>query len=251
MSNALKFTKSGGVTVRCGVEERGSEGVRLRFSVRDTGIGLSEEQRARLFHAFSQADSSTTRQFGGTGLGLIICKSLLTLMGGDITLESEYGAGTEVIITCPFPFGPDAAGEQAKAAPAAAGDGPDTLRGRLILLAEDNALNQEIAVELLSGAGAQVAVADNGREAVEILESSALTFDLVLMDLQMPEMDGYEATRLIRADPRFKSIPIIAMTAHAMVDERERCLRSGFDDHVAKPIEVDVFFATLVHWLNR
>ena len=253
LSNAIKFTRQGGVAVHCSLLSREGETALIRFSVRDTGIGLSNEQRAKLFQAFTQADNSVTRQFGGTGLGLIISKSLLGLMGGDIALESELGVGTSVIISCPFQIQPVEAGEHAGSPglPGAAGTGEQTadLKGKLILLAEDNALNQEIAVEFLASTGAQVAVADNGREAVEILEGSDVPFDLILMDLQMPEMDGYEATRRIRAMERFRDIPIIAMTAHAMIEERERCVEAGMNGHLAKPIEVDDFYATLRKWL--
>ena len=387
VNNSVKFTERGEVIVSVGVEEQIAGRVKLKFSVRDTGIGMTPEQSARLFQAFSQADTSTTRKFGGTGLGLSISKRLVELMGGNIWVESELGVGSTFFFTAWFGVGsaevarnrfipvlagiralvvddnaqareilsdallgfalraetvssgekaigelaaadtkdpfqlvlmdwnmPGMDGLQASALIKRGGrlkniprivmvtafgredvrsqaeeigvDGYllkpvnasmlyDTLmdlfgvegtehratrqhgggseynaRGVRILLVEDNAMNQQVATELLESAGAAVSVADNGAIAVKLLREGPQPppFDIVLMDLQMPEMDGHTATRLLRADPRFKDLPIVAMTAHALVEERQRCLESGMNDHVTKPIDPDALFAALARW---
>ncbi len=388
VNNALKFTERGEVVVSASVEEKAPSRLKLKFSVRDTGIGMTPEQTARLFQAFTQADTSTTRKFGGTGLGLSISKRLVEMMGGSIWVESSPGIGSTFFFTAWFGIGsagverkrfvPDLAGVRAlvvddnpqareilsdalrgfalRAEPVASGeeairelmgadskdpfalvlmdwhmpgmDGLETSRivklgGRLrniprivmvtafgreevrteaekigvdgyllkpvsastlydtlmdlfgvapadadgarisrdkspaydaggvrILLVEDNEMNQQVATELLESAGAIVTVANHGGEAVRILKEGKgiPPFDVVLMDLQMPEMDGYTATGLLRADPRFKDLPIIAMTAHALVEERQRCLDAGMNDHVTKPIEPDALMAALKRW---
>jgi signal transduction histidine kinase/DNA-binding response OmpR family regulator/HAMP domain-containing protein len=370
VGNAVKFTERGEIRVDIEALERTGDKVQLKCSVRDTGIGMTREQAGRLFQPFTQADMSTTRKHGGTGLGLTICRRLVELMGGRIWLESEPGAGTTfhftlwlgvgegktsaivpsklaqlhvlivddnaiarqilqesletvarrvdvvssgqealaavrehdpidpvdiVFIVWRMPgmdglqasrhiksderlqhqpaivlvtaFGREEVREEAERlqldgfllkpvtrsmivdtlvnvfaegserTSAPADQERDTrLRGARILLAEDNEINQQIAIELLENAGAAVAVANNGREAVEMLSTGA-SFDLVLMDLQMPEMDGYQATTKIRSDSRFANLPIVAMTAHATVEERQRCLAAGMSDHIAKPID--------------
>ena len=394
-NNAVKFTEKGEIVISCSLVENMGDHVKLRFVVRDTGIGITPEQRSRLFSAFTQADGSTTRKFGGTGLGLTITKRLLELMGGEIQVESTYGRGStfsfvitlghqpgpemyaqfegigqaakvlvvddnqsasDVLLSLlgdlmlpgtavssaaeafdllvkaeeegrPFSlvfmdwrmpvmdgveatyvlrnklglknpppvvivtaFGRDETLTQAVKAGAAGvlykpinksylydsimtllhSKGRDALLpernrpaydtqkevfrmpGVRILLVEDNPVNQQIAMELLQDAGAVVTTAVTGVEAVAALENSAenIPFDLVLMDLQMPEMDGYEATRRIRSNPRFNSIPIVAMTAHAMIEERLKCLQCGMNDHISKPIEVSKFFSTLRSWVQ-
>jgi PAS domain S-box-containing protein len=388
VNNAVKFTERGEVVVTVALEERASDRVKLKFSVRDSGIGMTPEQTARLFQAFSQADTSTTRKYGGTGLGLSISKRLVEMMGGEIRAESTYGAGSTFLFTAWFGVGsgvieqkhfiPDLVGKRAlvvddnalaceiladtlkgfalrvdwvssgeaalrELAAADSGDpyevvlmdwhmpgmngleasgriirggllkhvpkivmvtafGREEVRaqaeemgikgyllkpvspsllydtlmdvfgmadresGRLrrvredapspnangirILLVEDNEVNQQVAAELLESAGATVSIANNGGEAVKILSEGdePPLFDVVFMDLQMPEMDGFTATRLLRAQPRFKGLPIIAMTAHALVEERQRCLDAGMNDHVSKPIDPDALFATLLRW---
>jgi signal transduction histidine kinase/CheY-like chemotaxis protein/CHASE3 domain sensor protein len=382
VNNAVKFTERGEIRLEIQLLERTGEKVQLKFSVRDSGIGMTREQSAKLFQPFTQADMSTTRKHGGTGLGLTICLRLVELMGGRIWLESEPGVGSTFFFTVWIGVGtgkgvarilPErlgrlrvlivddnpaareilqeplstvarsvdavASGKEAIAAikqkdpaepydiifmdwrmPEMDGlqasrhiksdetlnhqpaivlvtafgreeireeaerlqlDGflvkpvtksmlVDTLvnvfaeagqevsateesvqeqrvRGARILLAEDNDINQQIAVELLEGAGATVKVANNGREAVDILSNSKspAPFDVVLMDLQMPEMDGYQATAKLRADPRFSTFPIIAMTAHATLEERQRCLAAGMNDHVSKPIDPATLFETV------
>ena len=388
VNNAVKFTDRGEVVVGVSLEEKVSERVKLKISVRDSGIGMKAEQTTRLFQAFSQADTSTSRKYGGTGLGLSISKRLVELMGGEIWVESQYGIGSTFLFTAWFGIGspepehkrfiPDLAGvralviddntqareiltdalrvfalrvdsvssgEDAVREIAAADsqdpyrlvlmdwhmpgmDGLETSRiikrdhrlqhvpkivmvtafgredirtkaeeigiegyllkpvnssllydtlvelfgiagleghrtrakkedaqvhdalGIRILLVEDNEMNQQVATELLQSAGAIVTVANHGGEAVEILTAGdqAPPFDVVFMDLQMPEMDGHTATRLIRAQSRLQSLPIIAMTAHALIEEHQRCLDAGMNDHVSKPIDPEALFSTLLRW---
>ena len=384
VNNAVKFTERGEVRLEIELLERTGEKVQLKFSVHDTGIGMTKEQASRLFQPFSQADMSTTRKHGGTGLGLTICRRLVELMGGQIWLESEPGAGSTFIFTIwlevshgsvtgkivPSQFQnlrvlvvddnaaareilAESLGSMAKQVDAVssghealaaikerdadtpydvvfmdwqmpgmdglqaarlirndsllhkqpaiiivtafgreevreeaeklqldgfilkpitksvlfdslvnvfAADTVETgelagstaeqstgLLGLRVLLAEDNEINQQIAVELLEGVGAKVDVAGNGRKAVDRLFQAEFPppFDLVLMDLQMPEMDGYQATTLIRSDARFANLPIIAMTAHATMEERQRCLDAGMNDHVSKPIDPALLFRTV------
>ncbi|WP_158752108.1 response regulator [Acidobacterium sp. S8] len=390
VNNAVKFTERGEVVVSVGLEEQIGERVKLKFSVRDSGIGMTPEQSAHLFQAFSQADTSTTRKYGGTGLGLSISKRLVEMMEGTIWAESEYGVGSTFRFTAWFGVGtgvehrkrfiPDLAGIRALVVDdnaqareiltenlrvfalraEAVSSGEDAVRelvaadshdpyqlvlmdwhmpgmdgleasslikrgGRLqhvpkiamvtafgrediraqaeeigienyllkpvnssllydtlidmfaiavvegddrraakdniptqdasgirILLVEDNEMNQQVATELLESAGAIVTIANHGAEAVKILTQShePPPFDVVLMDLQMPEMDGITATKHLRAKPNLQTLPIIAMTAHALVEERQRCLDAGMNDHISKPIDPDVLFATLARWVK-
>jgi PAS domain S-box-containing protein len=387
VNNAVKFTERGEVLVTVALEEQLADRVKVRFSVRDTGIGMTPEQSAKLFQAFSQADTSTTRKYGGTGLGLSISKRLVELMGGTIWAESELGAGSTFHFTAWLGIGsednrkrfiPDLAGirvlvvdDNAQAREIlietlrvfalradsvssgedavreiAAADSLDPYRlvlmnlhmpgmdglqasrvikrndrlqhipkivmvsefgredvrtqaeeigvdgyllkpvnqsllydtlvdlfgfadrqdsrfqertdertvhdatGIRVLLVEDNEINQQVATELLESAGAILTVANHGGEAVKILTegNQPPAFDVVFMDLQMPEMDGFTATRLLRSNPRLQKLPIVAMTAHALVEERQRCLDAGMNDHVSKPIDPDNLFSTLLRW---
>jgi len=389
VNNAVKFTERGEVRLQIELLERTGQKVQLKFSVHDTGIGMTKEQASRLFQPFSQADMSTTRKHGGTGLGLTISRRLVELMGGQIWLESEPGVGSAFIFTVwlevshgfetgrmvpgqfrdlralvvddnaaareilteslgslakqvdavgsghealaaikerdedtPYDvvfmdwkmpgmdglqaarlirnesllhkqpaiiivtaFGREEVREEAeklqldgfivkpitkstlvdslvnvfaKDMGEASVDAGSTeeestrLLGLRVLLAEDNEINQQIAVELLEGVGAKVDVASNGRKAVDKLfqAASPLPFDLVLMDLQMPEMDGYQATTIIRSDARFANLPIVAMTAHATIEERQRCLDAGMNDHVSKPIDPTLLFTTVGRFYN-
>jgi len=382
VNNAIKFTERGEIRLEIEQLQRTGEKVQLKFSVHDTGIGMTPQQSEKLFQPFTQADMSTTRKHGGTGLGLTICRRLVELMGGRIWLESEPGVGSTFYFTIWAGIGSAAAGgksvpeelarlrvlvvddnaaareilqeplramthrvdavetgkqalaviqqhdasdpydivfmdwrmpgldglqtsrhiksdetlkrqpaivlvtafgredvreeaerlqldgflvkpvtrsmivdvlvnvfasDRDEGAAAAEGEQADRLRGVRILLTEDNEINQQIAAELLGGVGATVQVANNGREAVEILSHGPQPppFDVVLMDLQMPEMDGYQATARLRADPRLASLPIIAMTAHATVEERQRCLNAGMNEHVSKPIDPENLFETV------
>jgi two-component system, sensor histidine kinase and response regulator len=390
VSNAVKFTEHGEIVVTVALAEEVSDRVNLKFSVRDSGIGMTPEQTARLFQPFSQADSSTTRKYGGTGLGLTISKRLVEMMDGSIWVESSYGTGSAFHFTAWFGVGsgetkrrrliPDIAGIRVLVVddnqPAreilsdslkglalrveSASSGEDAIRalvtadsqdpyqlvmmdwhmpgvdgleasriikrgdrlkhvpkivmvtafgredigpqaeeigiegyllkpvtpsslydtlvelfggvghegdlsrvtraaatshdatGIRILLVEDNEVNQQVATELLESAGASVRIANHGAEAVSILTQGEQPppFDIVFMDLQMAEMDGFTATRLLRAEPELQALPIIAMTAHALVEERQRCLEAGMNDHVSKPIDPDALFATLTRWVK-
>ncbi len=242
--NALKFTDQGQVRVAADRVEPGDP-VRIRFSVEDSGIGMSSEQQARLFHAFSQADSSTTRKFGGTGLGLTISQRLVGLMGGEITARSERGKGSTFAFTVALPVAPERSGAHpAWKAPAPAAT--VGLEGARVLLAEDNVINQEVAREILHGFGLKVDIANNGLEAVRMVDHGR--FDAVLMDVQMPEMDGYEATARIRERQVHAQLPIIAMTAHAMAGYRDECLAAGMNDYVTKPIDPEQLLKVLSAW---
>ena len=238
IGNAIKFTKSGSVEVRVAVEETTLDGLTLRFSVMDTGIGIPKDKLALIYEPFAQADASTTRQYGGSGLGLAISSQLVQLMGGALGVDSEPGTGSVFHFTAllripgsPTPLpDPPATPETRAAALLPAGHG---LR---ILLAEDNAVNRKLAVNMLAKRGHEVVCVDNGRAAVDACRASR--FDMVLMDLQMPEMDGLAAATAIRAfeagsDAR---VPILALTAHALKSDEERCLAAGMDGHVTKPI---------------
>jgi signal transduction histidine kinase/CheY-like chemotaxis protein len=250
VGNSFKFTKEGSITVSAGLTEKKKSEATVSFAVKDTGVGMTCEQSEKLFQAFTQADTSITRQYGGTGLGLTITKSLVQLMNGAITVKSEPGRGTTMAFHCVF--GLDTSAKPAEPAPAraaAAGSSLD-LAGHRVLLVEDNDVNVLVARSLLKKMGLEVTVAENGEEALARLEEAVEdsfkpAFDAVLMDLQMPVMDGYEATRRIRADARYEELVIIAMTAHAFEEERERCLASGMNGHISKPIDVSILRKTL------
>ena len=242
--NAVKFTILGGVTINISVEEAGEKDNRIRFEVIDKGIGLTSEQAGKLFTPFTQADSSTTRHFGGTGLGLAICKSLCELMGGSIAVDSEYGKGSCFYFI--LPLGMAVAKDLAQHANPG-DDVPPSLEGKVILLAEDNVINQEIALSLLEKTKARIKVVDNGQEAVNAVQKEQ--FDFILMDIQMPVMDGLVAARTIRDLSVGKTVPIIAMTANAMEEDREKTRNAGMNGHVAKPIDVAELFSALRHWM--
>ncbi len=251
-SNAIKFTEKGEIEVRIAVEQRAEDRTLLRFSVRDTGIGLTPKQAAKLFQPFTQADASTTRRFGGTGLGLVICHRLVEMMHGRIWLESQPGAGTTFFFVAAFGLAAATAPMPETARPQRR-RGPRTreLAGVRLLLIEDNPINQQLARELLEQEGAEVHVADHGLQGLELVQGhGAGFFDAALVDLQMPELDGYETARRVRALPQGGDLPLIAMTAHAMREERERCLEAGMQDHIAKPIDVDALVASLRTWIG-
>lgn len=230
VDNAVKFTLQGDVTVRVGrvVADPGHIGV--AFHVKDTGPGISEEDQARLFQPFSQVDNSLMRRHGGSGLGLAISRSLARMMGGEVVLTSQPGVGSTFSFVANFRACDDQAVVEFAVVDAGAKRG--TVR---VLLVEDDALNQWVAREFLEQFDAVVTIANNGVEALEWLERA--TFDLVLMDLQMPEMDGYEAVNRIRRNPAWAHLPIVAMTAHAIAGERNKCLSAGMNDYLTKPIE--------------
>jgi signal transduction histidine kinase/DNA-binding response OmpR family regulator len=250
-SNAIKFTDSGEVRIACRVKARSGDRVQLSFAVSDTGIGLSDAAQARLFQAFSQADESTSRRFGGSGLGLSISRRLAQMMDGDISLSSRPGEGSTFTVLIWLGVQTDAS-RAVSPTPVAVDSPMPQLAGVRVLLAEDNPINQQIAVELLAAVGVQVDVADNGRLALERLRSMPPDhYRAVLMDVHMPEMDGLEATRLIRGDPRLATLPVLAMTASAMVDERQRCMEAGMNAHLAKPVEPASLYRTLARVIGQ
>jgi signal transduction histidine kinase len=250
VDNAYKFTEKGSVTVRASVSKRGSNDVTLDFAVEDTGIGMSPKQMDDIFAAFNQADNSYSRKYGGIGIGLAITREMVELMGGKIGVSSEEGKGTVFTFSCPFPLPEDEPASEAQE-PETPDDDPNAiLKGMRVLLVEDNEINTLIATELLDAVAVDVTTAKNGAEALERLAQAAKTegnppFDLVLMDLQMPVMDGYEATKIIKGTPEYKDMPVYALTAHAFPEERARCLELGMDDHLTKPIDVATFYGAL------
>ena len=242
VGNAVKFTDHGEVRVTATLMRAGQAPPLLRISVRDTGIGIAREQKAQLFQPFVQADSSTSRQYGGTGLGLAICRQLVEMMGGTLLAESTPGAGSVFSFTARF----ETATALEAPRPAATSRSARSLAGLRVLAAEDNALNLEILTALLEKEGVQVRPARDGEEAVQGCADGWP--QLVLMDLQMPGIDGLEATRRLRADPRHAALPIIALTANAMTEDREQCLAAGMNDHLPKPIDLAELLAALRQW---
>ncbi len=250
VNNAVKFTAVGGVTVEAGLYSRAGDEAQLLFVVRDTGMGMTAEQQQRLFQAFSQADSSTTRKFGGTGLGLAISKRLVEMMDGSITVQSRLHAGSVFHVRVKLTVG-DATMLADHAEVARKVDirqRMEALRGKRVLLVEDNAINQEVASEILNAAGIIVNIAVDGGQALEAL-ADGTAYDGVLMDVQMPVMDGYEATARIRQQPQWRDLPIIAMTANAMRGDREKCLSAGMNDYLSKPVSIKELYNVLVRWL--
>ena len=255
LSNAVKFTTRGSIVLRCGVLAREAGELTVRFAVHDTGVGISPGALERLFSPFEQADGSTTRRFGGTGLGLSIARELAQLMGGAVGVESEPGRGSVFWFTARL----QSAAASGVAVPGprdavSAGDAVEQLlqqrhAGARVLLADDNRINQELATELLKLVDLQVDVADNGRIALEMAEDGG--YDLILMDMQMPEMDGLESTRLIRSRPALDATPIVAMTASAFGADRDACLAAGMNDHIGKPVNPATLYATLLRWLDQ
>jgi PAS domain S-box-containing protein len=246
-SNAVKFTERGDIVLAVRIARLDPEAADLVFSIRDSGIGISPEELARLFVPFSQADSTTSRRYGGTGLGLAICRQLVDLMGGRIWAESVPGAGSDFMCALHF--------ERNLNAQAVARDirhylapPPAALRGKRVLVAEDNTFNRQVIVELLTDAGIEVSEAVDGRQAV----TRALTecFDAILMDIQMPALDGLSATRQLRATPGMEHLPIIAMTAHGLAEDAHKSLAAGCNDHLTKPVAPQRLYAALQCWLD-
>lgn len=250
VSNAIKFTDRGKIIIRVLVEDDGGDDwVRLRFEVEDSGVGISGEVLSRLFSAFQQADASTTRRHGGTGLGLAITRKLAGLMGGDAGASSTPGVGSLFWFTAALRRVND---DEAQPGERAIDDAEKTLlqdfSGRRVLLVEDEPINREIAVLMLEDVGLRVDQAEDGMQATEMV--AAVAYDLILMDMQMPKMDGIEATRLIRELPGRHRVPILAMTANAFAEDRARCLAAGMDDFMAKPVQPERLYAMVLRYLS-
>ncbi len=250
VNNALKFTEQGKITVQvsCLDKEKnraGDKGITLQFSVRDTGIGMTDSQLNNLFQSFTQADSSTTRKFGGTGLGLSICKQLVNMMDGEITVNSRPEKGSTFTFT--IRFGTTDMMCATRSSQKIDRNEVAAIRGSKILIVEDNLLSQQVVQELLQAEQFTVATAANGKEAVKAVQKES--FDAVLMDIQMPIMDGLAATRVIRNDLRFNGLPIIAMTASAMAADRQMSFAAGMSDYITKPIDPESLLQILVHWI--
>ncbi|MCH8179514.1 MAG: response regulator [Proteobacteria bacterium] len=250
LSNAVKFTERGHVTLRVRLSDWAPMAATLHIEVEDSGIGMDEDQLHHLFSEFTQADGSTTRRYGGTGLGLSITRRLVALMGGDILVQSAPSQGSTFFIQLPVvPARLPGLVPGASGAGDAARDERLRLDGLRVLLVEDNVLNQQLASELLARRGALVTVAGHGLEALALLRQPGAHFDVVLMDLQMPVMDGYQAAEAIRQNPQLQGLPVLAMTAHAMVEERERCLALGMQGHLSKPLDPAALYAALRPYL--
>jgi CheY-like chemotaxis protein len=255
LSNAVKFTPEGGV-LNLDVSLAGEEDevCELRFEVADNGIGITSEHLEKIFRMFEQVEGGTTRKFGGMGLGLAISKHLVELMGGNISVESELGKGSRFTFTVklprevkdsltqPVPSGKSEADME---------DKDDEFAGKKLLLADDVAINRDILMMMLDDTGLTIDIAENGREALDMITIDPDLYDFVFMDMQMPEMDGLEATRQIRALPMFrdKKLPIVAMTANTSTEDVENCLAAGMDDHVGKPIDRTVVIEKLRKYL--
>ena len=241
-SNAVKFTRSGAVVISVTQKESQQGRLNVEFTVADTGMGMAPQTFPQLFQPFVQADTSTTRQFGGTGLGLSLCKSFTDLLGGTITVESAPGQGTTFVVTLPL----EVPTESEKPAPQPHSLG--ALRGSRILLVEDNMINQLITREILEDKGAQVEVAENGVEALRMV--ARWPYDIILMDIQMPEMDGIECTRQLRQDKNMDTVPIIALSARTLEEEQALSREAGMQSHVKKPVDPVTLCDTVAHWIS-
>lgn len=250
VGNAVKFTKDGTVTVSVSKEDHKDNQTCILFAVKDDGIGMSPDQLDQLFQPFAQADQTVTREFGGTGLGLSISHKLVELMGGKITVVSEEGNGSTFTFHLPF----IASGNDTNASPKSKKNDTtkESTKDIVVLLVEDNELNQMVAVGVLEGAGFKVELAKNGQEAVDMVrENGEKFYRSILMDVQMPKMDGLAATKLIRQELGFEKLPILAMTANAMTEERKNCEAAGMNDHIAKPVDTKELISKLNWWIDE
>jgi CheY-like chemotaxis protein/anti-sigma regulatory factor (Ser/Thr protein kinase) len=250
VSNAVKFTEQGLVSLRVIVVEESATQLLLRWEVRDTGIGISPAEQARLFTPFEQADGSTTRKYGGTGLGLAISKKLANMMGGEIGVDSASGAGSTFWFTSCLGLDVNQAVPLvvSKSTLSAEQQLRRDYSGTRVLLAEDEPINQEVSIMLLEDVGFEIDLAADGVEAVN--RARQKPYDLILMDIQMPNLNGHDATRAIRAASLNTKTPILAMTANAFDEDRQACLLAGMDAHIGKPINPDVLYGVLLSWLS-
>ena len=252
VSNAIKFTETGTINVNAHILGKTADKARFEFSVSDSGVGMTKQQIGKLFIAFSQADTSTTRKYGGTGLGLSICKSLVKKMGGDIWVKSCVGQGSSFHFTATFACQTTASASVSKIKKhtkevVTRAECSNKIGGARVLLVEDNVINQKVANDILENVHIKPDIANNGVEAIQKIEQRR--YDVVLMDIQMPELDGYTATRRIRKNPRFRNLPIIAMTAHSFESDKQMCFSAGMDDHLSKPIDPSLLYGLLMKWV--
>jgi CheY-like chemotaxis protein len=262
LGNAVKFTPEGNgiyLEARLLGEENGS--CRIRVSVKDEGIGISAEQKDRLFHAFQQAESDTSRKYGGTGLGLVISKNIVEMMGGEISVEAELGHGSEFSFIVQLERGNALAADENGTPEIDMQADAGVFEGFMVLIAEDVEINREIVSALLEPTLLAIEFAVNGEKAVEMFQTNPEKYDMILMDVQMPKMDGFEATRAIRIleakrlngtdGKRLTPIPIVAMTANVFREDIEKCIEAGMNDHLGKPLDYAVLLGKLRRYLNR
>jgi two-component system, sensor histidine kinase SagS len=249
LSNAVKFTEHGAVTVKVGSECSDAGGCSLLIAVQDTGTGIPADKLLCVFDKFTQADGSVSRKYGGTGLGLTITRKLVELHGGQIRAQSELGCGSTFTVTLPCEFAENQTDRRQIPEPPPAPSLTATTAPGRILVVEDNLVNQKVVTAVLRKRGYLIELANNGREALSKLEGG--DFDLVLMDVQMPVLDGLEATRSIRRNPRWNALPIVAMTAHAMTGDKERCLEAGMNAYISKPVHPALLLTTIDQYIKN